>query len=64
MIQSLSQNKTNNFIDNVYKSYLFAETFKYLYLTFVDKNCVSLDEYVYNTEGHPFRLPRSIHVQS
>ncbi|KAI8136751.1 glycoside hydrolase [Fennellomyces sp. T-0311] len=49
--------------DDFQESYLFAETFKYLYLIFVDKDCISLDDYVFNTEAHPFRLPRPIQVQ-
>ncbi|KAI8369276.1 glycoside hydrolase [Radiomyces spectabilis] len=46
------------------ESFLFAETLKYLYLTFVDKECLSLDDYVFSTEAHPFKLSSSIAVQS
>ncbi|CDS13087.1 hypothetical protein LRAMOSA05271 [Lichtheimia ramosa] len=35
------------------ESFLFAETFKYLYLLFSPGNVISLDEYVFNTEAHP-----------
>ncbi|CAO3597926.1 unnamed protein product [Absidia cylindrospora] len=45
------------------ESYIFAETFKYLYLIFSDPKLISLDDYVFNTEGHPFRMPRSIKLQ-
>ncbi|CAO3629932.1 unnamed protein product [Cunninghamella blakesleeana] len=45
------------------ESYLFAETFKYLYLIFSDRNLISLDEYTFNTEGHPFKLPKPVNVQ-
>lgn len=38
------------------ESFLFAETFKYLYLTFAPASQFSLDEYVFNTEAHPYRL--------
>jgi mannosyl-oligosaccharide alpha-1,2-mannosidase len=33
--------------------FLFAETFKYLYLLFSSPQVISLDEYVLNTEAHP-----------
>ncbi|KAJ1949296.1 hypothetical protein FBU59_001205 [Linderina macrospora] len=37
------------------ESFVFAETFKYIYLTFAEPNVISLDEYVFSTEGHPFK---------
>ncbi|CAO3597767.1 unnamed protein product [Absidia cylindrospora] len=37
------------------ESFLFAETFKYLYLLFSPPDVISLDHYVFNTEGHPMR---------
>lgn len=37
-------------------SFYFAEVLKYLYLTFTDPDVISLDEWVFNTEAHPFRL--------
>ncbi|KAI9319614.1 glycoside hydrolase [Dichotomocladium elegans] len=36
------------------ESFLFAETFKYLYLLFSPADVISLDKYVFNTEAHPF----------
>lgn len=39
------------------ESFFMAETLKYFYLTFSDPGVVSLDEYVFNTEAHPFRRP-------
>ncbi|KAK1217329.1 hypothetical protein PQX77_020010 [Marasmius sp. AFHP31] len=39
------------------QSFWFAEVLKYLYLTFDDPNHISLDEYVFNTEAHPFVAP-------
>ncbi|ORX57557.1 seven-hairpin glycosidase [Hesseltinella vesiculosa] len=39
------------------------DTFKYLYLIFSDPELVSLDKYVFNTEAHPFKLPRPIQIQ-
>lgn len=44
------------FIDDM-QSFWFAEVLKYLYLTFDDPSNISLDEYVFNTEAHPFKAP-------
>ncbi|KAJ7737097.1 seven-hairpin glycosidase [Mycena metata] len=38
-------------------SFWFSEVLKYLYLTFDDPEHISLDEYVFNTEAHPFKAP-------
>ncbi|GAC92612.1 glycoside hydrolase [Pseudozyma hubeiensis SY62] len=38
------------------ESFLYAETFKYLYLIFADPSKVDLDRYVLNTEAHPFEI--------
>lgn len=35
-------------------SYFLAETLKYLYLLFSDEDIISLDNFVFNTEAHPF----------
>ncbi|KAI9839241.1 MAG: hypothetical protein M1819_003235 [Sarea resinae] len=40
------------------ESFWGAETLKYLWLTFADQSVGSLDEWVYSTEGHPFRIMR------
>ena len=37
-------------------SFVLAETFKYLYLIFMD-DLVPLHEWVFNTEAHPFIAP-------
>jgi mannosyl-oligosaccharide alpha-1,2-mannosidase len=37
------------------ESFWLAETLKYFYLMFAEPDVVSLDEYVLNTEAHPFR---------
>eukprot|EP01135_Chromosphaera_perkinsii_P002051 Nk52_evm12s216 gene=Nk52_evmTU12s216 len=42
--------------DDFTDSFVFAETFKYLLLLFSDASVVSLREYVFNTEGHPFPI--------
>ncbi|KAL9061483.1 MAG: hypothetical protein Q9162_000014 [Coniocarpon cinnabarinum] len=41
-------------MDNM-ESFWTAETLKYFYLIFAEPSLVSLDEYVFNTEAHPFR---------
>ncbi|OAP64829.1 hypothetical protein AYL99_00801 [Fonsecaea erecta] len=40
------------------ESFWMAETLKYFWLLFEDPSVVSLDEFVLNTEAHPFRLPK------
>ncbi|POR31360.1 alpha-1,2-Mannosidase [Tolypocladium paradoxum] len=37
------------------ESFWLGETLKYLYLVFSEPGLVSLDEWVFNTEAHPFR---------
>lgn len=37
-------------------SFFFAELLKYMYLTFAPPKVVSLDEWVFNTRCHPFKL--------
>lgn len=39
------------------ESFWLAETLKYFYLLFSEWDVVSLDEWVLNTEAHPFRRP-------
>lgn len=40
----------------LFSSYFMAETFKYLYLSFSDPDLVSLDDFQFNTQGHPLRI--------
>jgi mannosyl-oligosaccharide alpha-1,2-mannosidase len=40
------------------ESFWLAETLKYFYLCFADTDLISLDEFVLNTEAHPFRLAK------
>lgn len=42
--------------DGTMHSWFLAETLKYLYLLFADSSVLSLDEWVFNTEAHPFRV--------
>ncbi|ROT40027.1 seven-hairpin glycosidase [Sodiomyces alkalinus F11] len=44
-----------NKIDSM-ESHWFAQTLKYYYLIFSPPDLISLDDFVLNTEGHPFRL--------
>jgi len=37
-------------------SYALAETWKYLYLLFLDHDPLPMDKYVFNTEAHPFPI--------
>ncbi|KAI1171736.1 family 47 glycosyl hydrolase [Nemania sp. FL0916] len=39
------------------ESFWLSETLKYFYLIFSPPDLLSLDEYVFNTEAHPFRRP-------
>ena len=49
--------------DNQQQSFFLAETLKYLYLLFSSSDVVSLDEYVFNTEGHPLPVLRNLGVE-
>jgi len=40
--------------DDVQQSFFLAETLKYAYLAFTDSSYMSLDDWVFNTEAHPF----------
>ena len=39
------------------ESFWLAETLKYLYLLFAEEDLISLDDWVLNTEAHPFKRP-------
>lgn len=39
------------------ESFWLAETLKYYYLLFSEPSVISLDEWVLNTEAHPFKRP-------
>lgn len=41
--------------NGVMESFWVAETLKYVWLLFSSEDVVSLDEWVLNTEAHPFR---------
>jgi mannosyl-oligosaccharide alpha-1,2-mannosidase len=46
--------------DDTQQSFLFAETFKYLYLLFADDSLLPLDDWVLNTEAHPLPVWKSV----
>ncbi|KAG1470094.1 hypothetical protein G6F56_002881 [Rhizopus delemar] len=51
-VNLLSRGYRLNQIDKM-ESFLFAETFKYLYLLFSPPELISLDKFVFTTEAHP-----------
>lgn len=40
------------------QSFWLSETLKYFYLIFSSPHYISLDDWVFNTEAHPFRRPK------
>ncbi|KAK8256698.1 glycosyl hydrolase family 47 protein [Phyllosticta capitalensis] len=40
------------------ETHFMAGTLKYFYLMFSEPDLVSLDDFVFNTEAHPFRIPK------
>jgi mannosyl-oligosaccharide alpha-1,2-mannosidase len=40
------------------ESFWMAETLKYFYLLYSEPDVISLDDFVFNTEAHPFRRPK------
>ncbi|CAI6338895.1 unnamed protein product [Periconia digitata] len=42
------------------ESFWMAETLKYFYLVFAEPGVLSLDDWVFNTEAHPLRIPRTV----
>uniref|UniRef100_F1KXX4 alpha-1,2-Mannosidase n=1 Tax=Ascaris suum TaxID=6253 RepID=F1KXX4_ASCSU len=51
---------TNVELDDVQQSFLFAETFKYLFLVFSEDDVLPLGKWVFNTEAHPFPVASSL----
>lgn len=46
-------------IEDKMESFWTAETLKYFYLIFSPPDMISLDDWVFNTEAHPFRRPKA-----
>jgi mannosyl-oligosaccharide alpha-1,2-mannosidase len=44
-------------LEDSMESFWLAETLKYFYLLFEEEGVVGLDEWVFNTEAHPFKRP-------
>jgi hypothetical protein len=44
--------------NNSMQSFFLAETLKYFYLLFSDDKTLPLSQYVFNTEGHPFKITK------
>ena len=57
--QQISDGNSIKIQSNSMESFWMAETLKYFYLTFSEPDVIDLDEWVFNTEAHPFkrRLP-------
>ena len=49
-------NKRGLKYDDFMPSFFLSETLKYLYLIFAEEARLSLTEFVYNTEAHPFKV--------
>ncbi|KAH7062869.1 glycosyl hydrolase family 47-domain-containing protein, partial [Paraphoma chrysanthemicola] len=45
-------------VEDKMESFWTAETLKYFYLVFSKEDMISLDDWVFNTEAHPFRRPK------
>lgn len=50
--------KTSPQLNDEMESFWLAETLKYFYLLFAEESVVSLDDWVLNTEAHPFQRPK------
>ncbi|KAF2702670.1 glycoside hydrolase family 47 protein [Pleomassaria siparia CBS 279.74] len=50
--------KTTPILNDEMESFWLAETMKYFYLLFAEESLISLDDWVLNTEAHPFKRPR------
>ncbi|RUS25640.1 glycoside hydrolase [Jimgerdemannia flammicorona] len=62
-IEDVTKSDGGKFID-MQESFFLAETLKYLYLIFSPPSMISLNEWVFNTEGHPFKLGRPVEIQA
>ncbi|KAJ1918841.1 hypothetical protein IWQ60_007400 [Tieghemiomyces parasiticus] len=57
-IKDVNSNNDKDNHRNDMPSFFLAETLKYLYLLFSDSKFYPLNEYVFNTEAHPFRIQK------
>lgn len=51
-------------IEDKMESFWTAETLKYFYLIFSPPDMISLDDWVFNTEAHPFRRPKLVLLEA
>ncbi|KAK0217773.1 glycoside hydrolase [Armillaria fumosa] len=51
-------------LDDKQETFFLSETLKYLYMTFSDSSVIPLDEYVFNTEGHPLPIFKPTHIKA
>ncbi|KAG8810136.1 mannosyl-oligosaccharide alpha-1,2-mannosidase, partial [Serendipita sp. 399] len=52
----LHVNSTHTPREDKMETFFLSETLKYLYLLFSDASTLPLDQYVFNTEGHPLPI--------
>lgn len=55
-VADVTMNTQAKAVSNNAESFWWGETLKYAYLLFEEPDKVSLDDYVFNTEAHPFKL--------
>lgn len=53
----MNREKNGMYKQDSMESFWLAETLKYFYLLYSEPDVLSLDEWVLNTEAHPFRRP-------
>ncbi|KAJ2731741.1 hypothetical protein IW152_004337 [Coemansia sp. BCRC 34962] len=56
--RDVTSTKRDSQLTDSMESFFLAETLKYLYLLFSPADYYSLDDYVFNTEAHPFKIQR------
>lgn len=56
-VASTESSTSANDMEDSMESFWLAETLKYFYLLFETPDVISLDEWVLNTEAHPFKRP-------
>ncbi|KAJ9137689.1 alpha-1,2-Mannosidase [Pleurostoma richardsiae] len=57
-VKDVTKSRWSLELEDYMESFWLAETLKYFYLIFSPPDFVSLDNYVFNTEAHPFRIPK------
>ncbi|KAI0196421.1 glycoside hydrolase family 47 protein [Astrocystis sublimbata] len=57
-VQDVTQRAPTLTQEDYAESFWFAETLKYFYLLFSPTDIINLDDYVLNTEAHPFLRPK------